>query len=364
MNPSNSESGVLSKPSAQRPACDRCRGQKLRCIWDAKEPQCQRCQRADAVCTIPLPRPMGRPPRQYRGHSRSQSRGHGQNQSVDNPYAWSVDNSSTAVSSHEDTIMMMSSPNDFSADPPDFANFFADASCLDGLIGFPPIPNPGVNLAGNVPFSPANDPAVSSLLNNCEKDPVTSPLEKADDNHVILLTHLAELSVELFQHPLNRDKRKTMSLPDENNPPPSTHTPMSDDAPAKADLHLADLGVGKLLEMTSRLAGIITGIVTVGSKAAPPKVETYDRSTALMALSCYTRLEVLYSRSIELLGQVRSGSLKIKDIHLLMPGLTIDGFQIGRCDEFKLGILVNICERAHERIHTCVRNSGNLSTVV
>ncbi|KAI9035771.1 Zn(II)2Cys6 transcription factor domain-containing protein [Aspergillus affinis] len=60
--------GVI-KSSGPRPACERCRGQKLRCIWETSSPQCRRCARAKAVCTIPRARPMGRPPRQCRDNS-------------------------------------------------------------------------------------------------------------------------------------------------------------------------------------------------------------------------------------------------------------------------------------------------------
>lgn len=56
------------KSNGAKPACDRCRGQKLRCIWEPKSQQCRRCARANAVCAIPPPRPMGRPPRQFRGN--------------------------------------------------------------------------------------------------------------------------------------------------------------------------------------------------------------------------------------------------------------------------------------------------------
>ena len=48
-------------------ACDRCRGQKLRCIWvDGKNGQCRRCAKANVVCMRLPPRPMGRPSRPNR----------------------------------------------------------------------------------------------------------------------------------------------------------------------------------------------------------------------------------------------------------------------------------------------------------
>lgn len=60
--------GTLSvDPSYSAPkkgACDRCRGQKLRCIWDTRLQRCHRCHKANAVCTLLPPRPMGRPSKQ------------------------------------------------------------------------------------------------------------------------------------------------------------------------------------------------------------------------------------------------------------------------------------------------------------
>ncbi|KAH6855612.1 hypothetical protein B0I37DRAFT_442422 [Chaetomium sp. MPI-CAGE-AT-0009] len=53
-------------------ACNRCRGQKLRCIWDDGSGRCRRCTRADSACTVPPRRPMGRPPTQAHGQSRGQ----------------------------------------------------------------------------------------------------------------------------------------------------------------------------------------------------------------------------------------------------------------------------------------------------
>lgn len=66
--------GGVTKRS-DKAACDRCRRQKLRCIWDtldSPEPHCQRCQRANTVCTVSAPRPMGRPSR----HASTDHRAH------------------------------------------------------------------------------------------------------------------------------------------------------------------------------------------------------------------------------------------------------------------------------------------------
>ena len=59
-------------------ACDRCRGQKLRCIWESVQAtKCRRCTRADAICTVLPRRPMGRPSHHDRDEY-SRSRGNGE----------------------------------------------------------------------------------------------------------------------------------------------------------------------------------------------------------------------------------------------------------------------------------------------
>ena len=99
-NAHGNNSMPVSKGNSPKAACDRCRGQKLRCIWDPKEAQCQRCARANAICTVPLPRPMGRPPRQYRSASSSSSTGHNRGQSQ-GLYSWSEESPTAPGSGDE-----------------------------------------------------------------------------------------------------------------------------------------------------------------------------------------------------------------------------------------------------------------------
>ena len=59
--------GNFKHAAEKKVACDRCRGQKLRCIWvDGKVGQCRRCAKANVMCTRLPPRPMGRPSRPTR----------------------------------------------------------------------------------------------------------------------------------------------------------------------------------------------------------------------------------------------------------------------------------------------------------
>jgi hypothetical protein len=59
--------GTIKAPRRERPhqqACDRCKGQKLRCIRSPNlRAPCERCQKAGATCTVDLSVRMGRPKR-------------------------------------------------------------------------------------------------------------------------------------------------------------------------------------------------------------------------------------------------------------------------------------------------------------
>lgn len=107
--------GGVVKRNGQKAACDRCRGQKLRCIWDAEESQCRRCLRADTTCTVPLPRPMGRPPRQHR------STGSYNQDRIDTVYNWGRETPTAIISGGEGTVIEMDSNNNL-ADPLGFFN--------------------------------------------------------------------------------------------------------------------------------------------------------------------------------------------------------------------------------------------------
>lgn len=59
--------GSFKHAAEKKVACERCRGQKLRCIWvDGNIGQCRRCTKADVVCTRLPSRRMGRPSRSTR----------------------------------------------------------------------------------------------------------------------------------------------------------------------------------------------------------------------------------------------------------------------------------------------------------
>ncbi|KAF2268648.1 hypothetical protein CC78DRAFT_565157 [Lojkania enalia] len=61
---------ATSQQQGRRAACDRCRGQKLRCVYDdTTQSICQRCQRAGVTCYHSASLPMGRRPTRKRPNS-------------------------------------------------------------------------------------------------------------------------------------------------------------------------------------------------------------------------------------------------------------------------------------------------------
>ncbi|AEO57478.1 hypothetical protein MYCTH_2303692 [Thermothelomyces thermophilus ATCC 42464] len=387
----------MAKANSQKAACDRCRGQKLRCIWDPKEPQCQRCARANAVCTIPPPRPMGRPPRQYRSQS-SSSHSRGQTQSL---YSWSEENAtSTAPVSDEDTDIAMNSANVLS-DPLDFLPWFPEPDGLSlsaprGTFPTPvtapaPIPNGTPNVNGTRPFGQQNE-IFASPLNNGGKPAEGnqsnhSGVDEADqmdyttvenggpgDDQIQLLTELCELNVALFQHPLHREKDKaglrTMLASHSENARPQqpAEAPSADSSSngsngsSVIELNARELRTGNLFEMTCRLMDIVTRI-RAQEEAAAQGQERYDRSTALIALSCYTRLDVLYSRALDILVRIRNNGPIPEGSHHLMPELVIDGFSMKRCLDLQLNFLIYLHGQARERIRSCIRSAEGTARV-
>lgn len=197
---------------------------------------------------------------------------------------------------------------------------------------------------------------------------------RAGDDHIQLLTQLCELNVALFQHPLHRENDKAgvrtmmashLEKPTEQQPvdaPPGDSSSNHSSGSSIADLNVSDLRTGNLFEMTCRLKDIVTRI-RAQDEAAAQGPERYDRSTALMALSCYTRLDVLYSRALDIMIRIRNnGSISESSRHL-MPELVIDGFSMGRCVDLQLNFLIQIHEQARERIRSCIRSAEGTALV-
>lgn len=183
-------------------------------------------------------------------------------------------------------------------------------------------------------------------------DEMATHIDKEKDDSVRLLSQLSVLNVALYQHPLRRDRNNIWSQKQsssESSHQASSHHAM--DTPPR-DLNRSELGIGKLLEMTSQLQELVTRIRVV-EEAQPPNG---DKSTALMALSCYIRFKTLYTRAIEILQRVRNRTQHLNDIHELIPNLVIDGSSMSNCYDVHLDLIINLCEQTHNRIKNCVQS--------
>jgi len=252
----------------------------------------------------------------------------------------------------------------------------------------PAMPNLSATARVSRPFSPRYD-AFSQMLNNNPSegelgdgdptnhrdlddydDHMNFASAENEDNQIKLLTQLCELNIALFQHPLHHDKDKTevgsrpATAPENTTQQPALADAQSAHSPPRSpDVSLADLGTGKLFEMTCRLKDIVTRIRTPEESAAQGP-ERYDRPTALMALSCYTRLDILYSRALEILIRTRNSCGQGLDgTHPQMPELIIDGFSMGRCLDLQLNFLIHLHEQAGERIRACIRSAEGTTRV-
>ncbi|KAK4247257.1 hypothetical protein C7999DRAFT_32339 [Corynascus novoguineensis] len=385
----------MAKGNSQKAACDRCRGQKLRCSWDPKEPQCQRCARANAVCTIPPPRPMGRPPRrQHRNQTNNNYASNPQDQNQ-NLYRWNEQSAAcTPPVSDEDPDIVMNSANVLS-DPleflpwfpePDGLNFFAPRGAMpQPMTAPPPTPSETATINNNHPFTQQNGAFAATVSDGGKQtdgnypNPAgiddgapmnfTSPgSEESAEDQIQLLRQLCELNVALFQHPLYRERDKSCLQtmlsphPEDATPREPVRNPPGDDSSGTSngchmiEPNVNDLQTGNLFEMTCRLKDIITQIRTL-DEAAGQGAKRYDRSTALMALSCYTRLDLLYSRALDILARLRNNGPIAENTFQVMPELVIDGFSLGRCPDLQLSFLIHLHEKARDRIRSCIRSA-------
>ncbi|KAK4147662.1 uncharacterized protein C8A04DRAFT_24209 [Dichotomopilus funicola] len=244
----------------------------------------------------------------------------------------------------------------------------------------------------NKPFSPLCDIVSATAVNSTtsqntsisagateqiyalsEQDPTesatTTPTTGKED-HAQLLTQLCQLNVSLFQHPLHHDKARNNETATRNTP---SHTGI------QPPFSLSDLRTGDLFQLTCRLKDIVTQLraedtESISTTQGPTK--HYDRSTALMVLSCYTRLEILYSRAVEILTGARgseSNNIVTDNINnnhrppnshesptgtaAIMPELVIDGFSMGQCLDLQLGMLIQLHETARDKLRICIKTA-------
>ncbi|KAL2702278.1 C6 finger transcription factor TraC [Penicillium crustosum] len=275
-NNTNSTTNVatVTTDDSNRPACDRCKGQKLRCIWENGSNTCRRCTRARAVCQQPRPRPFGRP------RCSTKSKHHvAQNQA--NTKIWV--SSTTQQPQENDAEMPMATSDDH--DPTSFLSSTAvDLPRYLGLASFPTDPslqiaispphgvhgnsfNLETGLLGNFSDAQFKNPATFyqpqgfiNAANPATPAPVPVPASApvsadgaslfefdpddisgdSEHSHCHWLKQLGDLNVAIYQHPLHPK-------------PAGVSTPGVSTGFSAEQVSLSSLQIGRLLHMTSRL---------------------------------------------------------------------------------------------------------------
>ncbi|KAK1749742.1 hypothetical protein QBC47DRAFT_395247 [Echria macrotheca] len=244
--------------------------------------------------------------------------------------------------------------------------------------------NSGVNVDANQLFSLHHEafiPTVSDPSNGTlvvadttshrdmakDDDHMQFSTDENGDSQIRLLTQLCELNVALYQHPLHREKdqatsRTTAAWENTTQSQAGDAQSAQNNSNRSHDLNLGDLGTGSLFKLTCRLKDTVTQIRALDEKT-PKGPRRYDRPTALMALSCYTRLDVLYSRALEILMLARNTGPAANGTHNQMPELVIDGFSMGQCLDLQLNFLIDLHKQASDRIRACIRIAEGTTSV-
>ncbi|KAI9037320.1 Zn(II)2Cys6 transcription factor domain-containing protein [Aspergillus affinis] len=388
--------GVI-KSSGPRPACDRCRGQKLRCVWEISSQQCRRCARAKAVCTIPRARPMGRPPRQCRDNSSYFGCEDGHPQSLEEDPILGMQSSDESMPLDGESGPPRAMGNALtgeplwglapsieghktaglpSPDPLEFLNYFAEPT-MGGIFSMGLEPG-----SGGLHSTPTTTAPIATFNTPNRSDPglfmapTLGPDVVADghqrpedhnkahqhdrkDDYVQCLTQLCQLNVALYQHPLYANPGLGNAFHAQ-----MMRTPASSGHSSPTSPCLSDLKMGRLLSMTVQLRNLVAGIASVdGGKSldeAPHGADhvSPDRSTALIVLSCYSRLDVIYTRAVDILRDVQRRGVPLRPSDCLMPSLAIDGFSLASCHGIQLTFIIQLCEQTLDSIRECMRKCG------
>ncbi|KAI5921285.1 hypothetical protein F4810DRAFT_373977 [Camillea tinctor] len=359
-----------------KPACDRCRGQKLRCIWESDSPKCHRCTRAGTMCVMPPRRPIGRPPSQinnvreqsfgWEDYMEDENRPSDANSSIlGNNSVASVMNllsddaqwaglSSAPTSSSTSTFSNAIRSNSFSSPSP---NLQLDLGELINDAMGPNDPNtPRFTSKSNHGFVgpaqtqnydiPPTPPSIGGDVRMLQADPM--PMEGSQltgDEEVNYIRQLCDIHGALVRHPLYGE-----SLTRQTQPQAQGQTQTGTGS------RISDLQLGRLFALTVQLTGMTGHVSPIeGSRATiTPRPPLKNSATILLALSCYVRLDQLYSRAVDLLRELHDSDQRLDDSYQLMSGLTIDGFSLGACHEFQLGFVLQLCEKTRQRLGATV----------
>ncbi|KAI9035770.1 uncharacterized protein KD926_002920 [Aspergillus affinis] len=141
-------------------------------------------------------------------------------------------------------------------------------------------------------------------------------------------------------------------------------TPASSEHSSPTSPCLSDLQIGRLLSITVQLRNLVAEIASVDSEKsldeAPPGADhvSPDRSTALIVLSCYSRLDVIYTRDVDILRDVQRRGVPLRPSDRLMPSLAINGFSLASCHGIQLMFIIQLYEQTRDSIRESMRKCG------
>ncbi|KAI1475091.1 hypothetical protein F4774DRAFT_304217 [Daldinia eschscholtzii] len=271
-----------SRKTDIKPACDRCRGQKLRCIWDG-DTKCRRCTRADSVCIVAARRRQGRPPK-----------------GLSDSNAESMCSRSPAPS----VTSLMSDVLDWRSPLTSSAKTTA--------------PTTGVSSKGFAPL------------------PTTTKIDNVSiEGNASYVKELSDVQVAIINHPLHDDS-------------------------ATNQIRVAELQLGQLFTITSQLRDVTKQVISLTPEDISHRA-LRDNATVLLVLSCYSRLDFVYARAVDILRDVQSSNQNLDDSYQLISGFSIDGFSLDACKEFQISFVLQLCEQIRQRLNVTIEGlRGNV----
>lgn len=110
-------------------------------------------------------------------------------------------------------------------------------------------------------------------------------------------------------------------------------TPASSEHSSPTSLCLSDLQIGRLLSITVQLRNLVAEIVSVDNEKSLNKApsgadhNSPNQSTALIVLSYYSRLDVIYTHAVNILQDVQRRGVPLRPSYCLIPSLRLTGFR-------------------------------------
>ncbi|KAK2601843.1 hypothetical protein QQS21_004626 [Conoideocrella luteorostrata] len=394
-------SSANGNKTQQKPACDRCKGQKLRCIWPEELDSCLRCTRANAVCKLPPSRPIGRPRRSTGGVTTmalprtTLTKAKPKNKRTSQTVFKEGDDDRSMTANEEYNPMSaflncnsdmpwtlpLPSPADSTSPSPGQYCFtqgqigqtdqFASPATTSAASPHGLMHQGALDATQHVASAPgiAAAPAGPSsyFRANFDFDLSVGFDDDVEPNYSHWMKQLGDLNVALHQHHMHERPPPRLSrhatgptFSDINSNPPGVYVY----SPLR--INVASLHIGRLLSMSVQLRNLTKCIVAPESQTSrcgdvnkcheslfqlPP----IDRSAVFLALSCYIRLELIFVQTLETLRDIRNHDSLSNDNYQLLPELSVDGYALGCFKTVQLHFVIQLCEQALRMVQSHIK---------